>query len=163
MEFEAFERRKKKHEKKIENKVKLAEIWDKAGSLEQFLLEASLKVPEVDKLDLIAARSLYFKKSYQKFWDLGYIAAIVFSIVWLLLFFASLVGGEQFLDAFGSSKLAYFVCMAVSPVLLAMFFFADTLASKWEIFVDNYKNGDFVNAMASISDALDDFFQNFLT
>lgn len=149
MEFEAFERRKKKHEKKISNKVKLAEIWDKAGSLEQFLLEASLKVPEVDKLDLIAARSLHLKKSYQKLWDLGYIAAIVFSIVWLLLFLASLVGGAQFLSAFGSCELAYFVCMAVSPVLLATFFFVDTLASKWEIFVDNYTNSDFISTMVT--------------
>lgn len=145
------------HIEETAKKIELAKIWNKASSLEQFLLEANVKVPDANKLDLVAARSLHLKKSYWKLWNACYFAAMICSVVWLFLFLASLVGGEQFLSVFGS-KLMCYVCMAVSPMLLAMFFFVDTLASEWLSFVDNYTNKDFIDAMDKISAASHNFF-----
>lgn len=133
MTREALELRKKR-KKEIARKTKIAEIWARSGSLEQFLLEVDVKAPEANKLDLLAVRSLHLKKSCWKLWNACYLAAMICSVVWLLLFLASLVGGEQFLSVFGS-KLMCCVYMSVLAAFPALFFFFDSLAGKWESFL----------------------------
>lgn len=132
MTREALELRKKR-KKEIARKTKIAEIWARSGSLEQFLLEVDVKAPKANKLDLLAVRGWYLKKSYRKPWDLCCHAAIVSCVAWLLLFLILTAGGMR-QQVFGS-KLLCCVCMSVLAAFPALFFFFDSLAGKWENFL----------------------------